>query len=134
MPGLTAALLAAYHRTEYRVGDAVIRIGGRSPGADAALRRLGAGEAALVTAHNPRSERTAPHRNARRQRRLMALTAGLPRLDAVAAPGTRWEEPMLLLGVAPHVAARLGRRFGQHAVVALRAGGPVCLLWGRVGG
>lgn len=128
MPRLSHSLLNAYRDTTYRIGDASIRIGRRSPAADAALHRLGVREAALVTAHNPYSKKTPPGRNARRQRQLAGLTHRLPRLDALGGPGTRWEEPMLLLGTSPLIAARIGRRFRQHAIVALRLGAPLRLI------
>ena len=120
MPRLTARLLAAYRVTEYRIGDASIRIGRRSAAADAALHHLGVRRAALVTAYNPLSRPTPVGRNLRCQRSLVQLARRLPRLPAVAAAGTRWEEPMLLLGTDPRRAACLGRCFRQHAIVVLR--------------
>ncbi|WP_376092384.1 DUF3293 domain-containing protein [Roseomonas sp. CCTCC AB2023176] len=128
MTRLTHALMRAYHDTTYRVGDGILRIGGRSAAADAALRRLGARQGGLVSAHNPFSRRTAPGRNARHHRRLVEAARRFRSVDALGGPGTDWEEPMLLVAADPRVIARLGRRFRQHAVVALRRDGPARLL------
>ncbi|WP_426957860.1 DUF3293 domain-containing protein [Muricoccus radiodurans] len=128
MPVLTPRLVRAYRESRYRAGLAEIRIGRRSAAADETLAALGARQGGLISAFNPFSRRTAPGRNARHHDRLRRAARRFPSRNALACPGTDWEEPMLLVACDPRVLARLGRRFRQHAIVVLRRGAPARLL------
>ncbi len=125
MPPIHAALLNAYRDTAYALDGLTLRIGRRDAGLDAHLR--GARHAALITAFNPFSRRTPSGRNRRAQRRLREAARRWVGGEAAAAPGTTWEEPMLVLRTDPRAAARLGRRFRQNAIVLLRPGAPPVL-------
>jgi Protein of unknown function (DUF3293) len=146
---LPAALGAAYARTDYDAAGAVARIGRRSAGVDALLRRLRPGGrrpcGAFVTAWNPRSRLMPRGWNERMLARLRAAAAGLPRAEgwgraqdpipwrglrraAAGPPGPGWAEHHLLLAADSRRVAVLARRFGQHAIVVVRAGAPARLL------
>jgi hypothetical protein len=126
---LTGALLAAYRRTRYAVGDVVVRIGRRSRQVDALL--TGQREGVLITAWNPRSRLMPPGWNRRLQLRLLERVRSAGHGAAVeAAMGAdrRWSEDHLLLLMPAVKAATLGRRFRQNAIVVLRRGQRARLL------
>lgn len=116
-------LFEQYRGSRYEVftadGVIVLRHGECSPALDALIAP--AREWAFITAWNPGSRRLAPEENARRQREL---------LGAVRQPswkgegkGDGWsEESVLIAGIARADALALGRRFGQLAILAGRAG------------
>ncbi len=139
---LPACLRAAYLRTDYEAAGAVARIGRRSRAVDAVLRRLRPGiarpEGAFVTAWNPRSRPRPRGWNERALARLREAAARLPgeegwggAADPIAgrrAPAARrWAERHLLLAADPRRVGVLARRFGQHAIVLVRAGAPARL-------
>ncbi len=118
--------LAAYRATEYRVrveGQTLtFRVGRPAPALAGVLRRRRVRTAGFVTACNPGSRPTAPRVNAIARRRLDAWIRrrGLRALPGEGAdPSGRWPaEPSLLVpGLGPRAARRLGRRFRQNAVV-----------------
>ena len=88
----------------------------------------------FITACNPRSKRSSSWRNHARQHAL---------LQSVRRSGKRWlnglgegldnewlpEPSIVVFGLGPHAGRRLGRQFGQFAVVAGRLGGRAQLLW-----
>ncbi|MBD0271336.1 MAG: DUF3293 domain-containing protein [Acetobacteraceae bacterium] len=120
-------LLAAYRGTDYEAAGAVARIGRRSQGVDALLRRLGAREGAFVTAWNPWSRRMPPGWNARMMARLREAARRLPRAEGEGR-GRGWSERHLLLAGDPRRAAALARRFRQNAIVVARVGATARLV------
>jgi len=126
----------AYLDTIYRVSgpSAVVdlRIGVRNPRLDRLLHRLGLRDWVFVTAWNPRSQVQPGWRNRVRQVRLALALRGICALPGVGLPSDpRWQ-PEASLFAAPVSAARarrLGRRFGQNAVVAGRRGRAPALIW-----
>lgn len=122
----TAALLRAYARTEYEAGGAVARLGRRSPGIDAVLRRLGARQGGFVTAWNPVSRPMPEGWNRRMQARLLETTRRLPRASGQGR-GRGWAEEHLLIAADPRRAWRLAQRFRQQAIVTVRIGAPAQL-------
>ena len=132
-----ATLIAAYHATSYWVetpGSAVcVRINGRHDELDAALRKAGVTEWAIVTGYNPRSRRLLPDENRERQERLVAevRALGLACWPGENVPdGGEWpaEASVLVLGIGRD-AAKLARRFEQHAIVVGCAGEAAELVW-----
>jgi hypothetical protein len=129
-------LLTAYLSTNYCVdlpqGRVLLRIGERAPALDAILEAHEQEQWAFVTAHNPGSRPDAPG-NADRHAELLSWVQarGLPWFAArsVADDGG-WpeEESLLIVGLAHEEARRLGRRFGQVAIVVGDFGGPALLL------
>ena len=112
---LTPALLAAYRRTRYVVGDVVVRIGRRSAGASP-LR-----EAVFITAWNPYSRRMPVEWNRRMQARLVERLRAADYVPAVGAD-RGWSEDHLMVAMPAVKAAVLARRFRQNAIVVLRRG------------
>jgi hypothetical protein len=114
-----SSLLRAYRLTQYSAVGFEIRIGRRVP--DALFDRLGARDAALVTAWNPRSRRMPDGWNRHMQRRLRQR---LRRFVVLEAEGSlrRWREAMLLVAGDPRPHVRTVARFRQRAVVILRRG------------
>lgn len=123
-----AGLGPAYRRTRYAAGGAAARIGRRSVGVDALLRRWGVREGGFVTAWNPYSRRMPGGWNDRMLARLRQAARRLP-----GAPGEGsargWAERHWLLGGDPRRLAVLGRRFRQAAIVVVRVGQPARLVW-----
>ena len=132
-------LEAAYRAAVYRVVDDPpidLAIGRSSAAIAALLRWAGVAQAAIVTAHNPRSERASDASNAAADETLRAgLEArGYATRDTVAIdPNGEWpDEPgCLVLGMDEDNARVLGRAFGQNAVVVIDAGGRSRLVWCR---
>jgi hypothetical protein len=116
---LPPRLARAYRLTRYRAAGSDIHIGRRAP--EALFGRLGARDATLVTAWNPRSRRMPEAWNHRMQRRLRQC---LRRFVTVDAEGMLhgWHEAMLLVAGDPRPVVRLAVRFRQRAVVMLRRG------------
>jgi hypothetical protein len=132
------ALDAAYRATDYRVEDApngpfVIRIGEFSFDLEQLLFDEVEFDWAYLTACNPGSVRLTDDANARRTQELRDLLGrrwhyvygGV----SVGRDGA-WREPsFLILGMTADEAIKIGRRFGQNAVVVGRVGEPARLVW-----
>jgi hypothetical protein len=136
--GSDSALWNAYRETLFEAatpfGSVCIRVGEGEPTLDRLLGLYGARSWCFITAANPASKPLDPATNrARNQELRRALEAlALPALfhGAGRSPRGDWEpEPSLLaLGVECAEALRLGRAFGQNAVVWGRAGGVAELI------
>ncbi len=87
---------------------------------DALLRHLGGKQGGLTTAWNPASRRLPLGVNRRRQHRLRDH---LRRAPCIPAHGRlrHWHEDMLLVATDPRRLAVIASRFGQSAIVVLRA-------------
>ena len=94
---------------------------------DALLARHQAARAVFVTAWNPFSRRMPAGWNRRMQARLRQLLHRRLCLPAVGALGRWHEDHLLVLAELPPL-LRLARQFRQHAVVAIRRGGPARLV------
>lgn len=126
---IDAALLAKYLATTYQAelpeGPLRIRIGGPPPELAVSW--------AFITAENPGSHELEPEENRKRSAQLAGqLNAsgwiwhrgrGIP-----DQPGWTAENSFLVLGISGEEAVRIGRRFGQKAIVAGRPGEPARLL------
>lgn len=120
--------MAAYRATRYVFQEFVLRVDAVHPALDAWLAEHGQREWAFLTAWNPGSRPRAPDENARDQERLKARLS-VPGLQVLPATGEAddgsWSEPSLFVAGLPHDAAeRLGRDFGQVAVLVGHIGGP----------
>ena len=132
------ALVGAYIATSYVVktpnGRTALRIGQSNPAFERLLRRWRVRSWAFVSGCNPASRRTSRWRNAARASRLVRITKAW-RLRTLPGEGVaddpRWgvEVSLLVLGIAPASALRLGRQFGQYAVVVGRRGAKARLEW-----
>jgi hypothetical protein len=133
------ALERAYRETTYRVfvpGETPIDLhaGVRSVALDLLLTRAGTREWAFLTAWNPGSRALPAWRNAQRQRRLLALLEGGPRvvLPGTGIPASEDWEPEASVFVA-HLplrrALRLAAAFGQAAILTGRRGRQAELAW-----
>ncbi|MCC7547954.1 MAG: DUF3293 domain-containing protein [Burkholderiales bacterium] len=128
-------------RTQYidrRIGRRInrridLRIGRRAPPLDRLLHRKDVRHWAFITACNPASRVLPRWRNCARQRRLRdALRRTRVVVTAVAMPDLpNWtaEPGFLVAPVSCGRALRIGRRFGQYAVVAGRRGHAPALVW-----
>jgi hypothetical protein len=114
-------LLRAYRATEYRCGDAAVRIGRRSAAMDTLLARHQARRGVFVTAWNPFSRRMPEGWNRRMQHRLCAALRRRPVLPAEGA-WRGWREAHLLVLADPGPVLRAAWRFRQCAVVVARRG------------
>lgn len=134
-------LEAAYLRTVYRVatpdgGGLDLRIGERCRALDRLLAARACRRWAFVTAWNPGSEPFPIWRNAARSRHLAHALGrlGYRFLPGLGVPGEgSWkpEVSLLVLGMPVARALRIGRQFGQNAIVAGRRGGASALFWCR---
>jgi hypothetical protein len=120
-------LIRAYTASSYRAGSVRFGIGRHSLETDALLEALGARQAVLLTAWNPRST-PMPHAwNLRADSTLRERLRGHVLLDGAGGKG-RHEEAQIL-AVLPVARARvLARRFRQNAVVVLQRGRPARLV------
>jgi hypothetical protein len=125
-------LWRSYEDAVFRVfdGERQVRfhVGIASPDLDALLERYRATTWAHITAWNPRSNPLPQDENDDRQRRLVvALSeAGRIVLDGDGAdPEGNWppETTAFVMGIGVRDAVRLGREFGQLAIVVGRRGG-----------
>ena len=87
---------------------------------------------AIVTAHNPRSEKLSDEENERRHEKLEKVLCernAVFGLSVGESPDGAWrEEGVIVYDVALEEALELGRRFEQHAVLYGR-GERVALAW-----
>ena len=120
---IRSSLLRAYLETHYQACGVIVRIGRR----EAVLHMVGSRGGGFITAWNPASRRLPDGINRRRQR---SLAGWLRRYCCVPAKsGLRhWREAQVLVAADPRVLAVIGRRFGQNAIVVLRANQPARLL------
>jgi Protein of unknown function (DUF3293) len=127
----TARFRAAYLATHYvaltPAGPLTLCIGRRSAALDRLLASQGARVAACVTAFNPGSRPRGCSANRAAHRRLLALVrrGGWPHRPYEARdPGGVWsvEAGLLIFGLGPAQARRLGRCFRQNAIVQFRRG------------
>lgn len=123
---LPVALADAYRRTEFRVADRgwdfVLRIDQPSAVLASCHEAFGVTRSAYLTAWNPRSEPTALENNQSAQLRLEAelMDAGFAYLRGEGVdPAGEWpgEPSVLVLGISADEAERLGRTYGQNAIV-----------------
>ena len=121
-----AAMIAAYHATNFRVdigGSAylTLRIGHYDAVLDKLHRERGVTTSVVITAWNPVSEETADAVNCAAQDRLLAAIGALDLVSLPASgadPAGKWAEPSLFVfGMRRDVALDLGRQFRQNAVV-----------------
>lgn len=117
----------AWRQTAYRAGEAVARIGRRSPAMDALLRAMGVRRGAFVGAANPLGRRMPEGWNRRMHRRLGERLRRLTRREGEGV-GRGWSEPHWLIGGDPRPALRLARAFRQLGAVIVERERPA-LLW-----
>jgi hypothetical protein len=126
MTDVAADKIAAFTATDYRVvlGDVAVtmRVGERAAGIAAYLGARGYASAAFITAFNPsstlrdREENLAAHRTLRND----LVASGMDPLEGIGVdPTGSWEpEPSWFApGLGREDACRLGRRYGQDAIV-----------------
>lgn len=130
---LRAAYRAAAYIVDLPCGPVlVLRIGERHRRLDRLLARRGVRDWAFVTAYNPRNRRLRAARNAQRLRTLRRALLGPSLLwngEGRADDGSWREASLFVAPIAATRAMRLGRQFGQYAVVVGRRGGPPRLAW-----
>jgi hypothetical protein len=125
--GRERELWQAYQQTLFRVfdGDRTVtfRIGEQAPALDQLLERHHGSRWAHVTAWNPASVPLSTEQNEERQAALIARLEqrGYAVLDGDGVdPAGRWapERTAFVIGISVEEARRLGREFGQIAIVA----------------
>jgi hypothetical protein len=123
-------LLRAYRVSAYRAAGLDLRIGRRNVALDGLLAGMGARQAVLITACNPRSRRMPPGWNARMMARLHAKLSRRTAYPAESGPAASqghvrawsWHESQFLAACPEAWAACVARLFRQNALVALRPG------------
>lgn len=135
--GRTPAREAAYRAAAYIVllpgaRRLTLRVGRCEPALDRLLARHALRDWAFLTAWNPQGAVLAPGRNAQRQRGLRRSLRGVRLL----LPGAGWaddatwcEASLLAVPLSSSRAMRLGRQFGQLAVLVGTRGGSARLAW-----
>jgi Protein of unknown function (DUF3293) len=133
---LEAAYLATTFRVEAPSGNVDIRIGRDSMKLDALLLHLGATEWAYVTAWNPGSRLLSADLNAAAQDTMLQIIRdrrfafyegdGIP-----DTPGWVPERSVWIAGISRQYAVKIGRQFGQNAIVVGILGGVAELVWLR---
>lgn len=128
----------AYKATDFVVEDdetnIVIRIGQMNSKLDNLLAKREIENWAFITAFNPRSEQLTDEENADRHSELLAVTkAGdYEFLNGYGrGPVGDWppEKSLLIFNVDREAAKKIGKRFGQNAIVAGRIGDFPELVW-----
>jgi hypothetical protein len=120
--GLLAAYLAAHYKVTGTAKPFVLRVGHRSAELASVHLAHGASCSAFITAWNPRSVRRSESINRASQERLESelaaigatLVAGIGEDPAGVWPG---ECSVLAVGISRSEAERVGRKFGQRAIV-----------------
>lgn len=133
----TPALIAAYATTSYRVHDGAAwceaRIGLRAPAIEALLVAHRAWIGAFITGWNPLGRRAGVTANGARNRAMLRVFAArglVPLPHTGASPSGDWaEDGFFVPHLKPASALRAARIFGQLAVVVVRRGRAVELLW-----
>jgi hypothetical protein len=136
MRPVTPELIAAYEKAEYVVFGIpllVLRIGEPNADLDELLKADSAATAAYITAANPLGEQRTETENE-------VAVAALHESQTAAGficyagegrdPQGRWtpEPSLLVLGISRAQAERVGRAFGQNAIVFVEKGRPPELL------
>ncbi len=134
----TTELEAAYQATTYRVflpgGCCELRTGVASETLRCWLETAGAGQFAILSAHNPGSRRIDDQENAIRQSQLECelLEAGFePYVGENISADATWpaEETCFVAGITLAEALAFGQRFGQNAIVHGGDDGLPVLVW-----
>ncbi|MCG8587934.1 MAG: DUF3293 domain-containing protein [Proteobacteria bacterium] len=125
----------AQSRFEVQIGEETlrIRVGATNRALDDALKGLGVGEWALLSAHNPGGEAREAAENEESQRTLCAVVddMGFEAHSATATcprGGVPAEVCLLILDIWKSQALELGRGFGQEAILYGRVGESAQLL------
>ncbi|MCU0809435.1 MAG: DUF3293 domain-containing protein [Thiobacillaceae bacterium] len=131
-------LVKAYCATTFAAqlpdGEIGIRIGQRHPRLDALLKERGVGTWAYITANNPGSVNLSPDKNGERNAELARYLEreGYPFFLGEGRPddpGWAPEASMLIIGIEHEAAVRLGRGWGQNAIVIGHYEGLSELVW-----
>jgi len=137
-PAALQRLEAPYRATRYRVylptATEDVCIGRNAPAVDAWLDEHGSGQAAILTACNPRSRPLPMAANRRLQAALLHLLHAMPHPMLPAcnkADCSQWpdEHSLIVAGLSRGEARRLAARFRQHALVWLERGRSARLIW-----
>lgn len=119
-------LLAAYRNTDFIIqapdGELTMRCEHDNAAIDDLLVRLGKGNSAFITAHNPGSVKLKSSENAQRHQQLLheVKRIGRPHFPGRGvARDSNWdpEESVFIVGIPKTEAQELGRAFGQIAIV-----------------
>lgn len=126
-------LSQVYRDAVYEAGGVAFTLGE----APAGLVLFGGRPFAVVTAHNPGSQRLSDEENARRHRELerVLCEGGYELAPSVgrSLEGDWSEEGFTVFGIGLEEALAIGRRFGQNAIV-YGQGERVALAWCESGG
>ena len=128
---LTPEKRRAYEKAEYAIHgepEIVLRVGERSAGLDALLAEANAASAAFISSANPYGELTNELENQAARRAFeTVITASwgwFPGEGRDPDPGGEWpaEPSALILDIPLDEAMRIGRAFGQNAIVFVEKG------------
>ena len=122
MSNIDSGLVKAYRETIFQVfkPNIAIRIGAFNPKLDQLLLRNSKSQWAFITPYNPASVELSDDEN---RERMFQLLADLKKYSLYFGEGRgtdpRWkpEQSVLILGISPAKAKRLGKQYGQYAIV-----------------
>jgi hypothetical protein len=119
---LLAAYLAAHYKVTGTAKPFVLRVGHRSAELAAMHLANGANCSAFITAWNPGSVARSEVTNRASQKRLESEVSGIGATLVAGIgedPAGRWpgEPSVLVVGISRSEAERVGRKFGQRAIV-----------------
>lgn len=115
-----AGFQSAIYEVFSHKGTLRLHLGKPCPALRALLDRHETDRAAFVTAFNPAATRLSDAENDRRaiQLRQRCAALGYPVLPGRGgAPDWGWEDSLLIFDIGPSSARRLGREFGQDAIL-----------------
>jgi len=132
------SLESAYYRAEYVVRSpqrkTIVRVGVMNHELDIILEESGYSNYAIISAHNPGSNRLSDAENTARHGRLLEELE-VRRVPFWTAenldPDAKWpdEKSVCVLGVEPEVAAEIGRTYAQAAVLIGSRGQSPSIFW-----
>lgn len=126
-------LIDAYLHTTYHVFEPaiIIRIGEPSPALDDLLKQHRQAGWAFITAFNPASEILSDAENLKRHEQLLKAVHPYIFFEGEGRgenPPWKPERSLLVIGIDPNTATRIGSEFGQNAIVVGKSGEPAELL------
>ncbi|MGI8597760.1 MAG: DUF3293 domain-containing protein [Chitinophagaceae bacterium] len=130
---ITVILKQAYQKTSYFIFDSpiVIRIGQHNAELESLLKQHTATSWAFITAYNPYSKELTDEENKKRHFELVHVVSSYTYFEGEGVgEDENWkpEKSLLILEISKDDAMKIGKQFGQNAIVFGKEGGVAELL------